>query len=223
MPTPVTVLVAVLLSAAVALATPALLRRQPLPEDADDLPPFADLATPRFRLAVLVVSALATTLALLLTAPEHWAVWAPFTSLGALLVLVDLRTTYLPLRLNYLVLALSLAGAGVAAALTRTWQPLVGAAVTGAVAAGVLWLVWRASGGRLGFGDVRLAGLIGVVTGTQGLPLPVWAFVLGSATGAVWGVVSWLRRGGDGAFPYGPALWLGPLLALLVRRALLPG
>lgn len=220
MPTPLLAcLVAVALAGVVAALTPVLLRWLPAPPDEPDPPPFSDLDSPRFRWAVFAVAAGASGIALVLTEPSSWAVWAPFTTLGALLALVDLRTTYLPLRLNYLTLALSLTGAGLASWMASGWSPLLWAVGAGLGAAALLWLVWWFSGGRLGFGDVRLAGLIGVVAGTGGLTLVVWAFLFGTAVGAVWGIVARLRRGADGGFPYGPALMMGPLLALVLHAA----
>jgi leader peptidase (prepilin peptidase)/N-methyltransferase len=220
-PTPLTAVpTALALAVVMAALTPALLRWCPVPDDAHDLPPFAQLGTRPFRWAVFAVAAVAGSVAFALTEPRYWAAWAALAGIGALLGLVDLRTTYLPLRLNYLGIGLGLAGAGVAGWLERSWQPVVWAAASGLVATGFFWLVWRFSGDRLGFGDVRLAGLIGVVAGMHGLSLLVWAFLLGSVTGAIWGAVAWLRRGRDGEFPYGPALLLGPLLALALRQAL---
>lgn len=213
-------LVAVATAAVVAVLTPVLLRWLPVPPDEEDVPPFTDLDSPRFRWAVFAVAAVAGMAALALTQPSFWAAWAPFTSLGALLALIDLRTTYLPLRLNYLALGLALAGAGVAAWLQSSWTPLFWAAGSGLGAAAIFWLVWRFSGDRLGFGDVRLAGLIGVVAGTGGLTQVVWAFMLGFVVGAIWGIAVRLRRGADGEFPYGPALMLGPLLALALEATL---
>jgi leader peptidase (prepilin peptidase)/N-methyltransferase len=213
-------LAALVLAGVVAALTPVLLRWLPAPPDEEDVPPFSDLDSPRFRWTVFAVAAVASGLAFVLTGPPYWATWAPFTTLGALLALIDLRTTYLPLRLNYLALGLALAGAVVAAWLQSSWTSLLWAAGAGLGAAAVFWLVWRASGERLGFGDVRLAGLIGVVAGTGGLVQVVWAFLLGTAAGAIWGIAARLRRGANGEFPYGPALMLGPLLALVLQATL---
>lgn len=221
MPTPLyACLLAVALAGAVALLTPTLLRWLPVPPDEEDVAPFSELDSPRFRWTVFAAATVAGCLALGLTAPAWWAVWAPFTSLGALLALIDLHTTFLPTRLVYLTLGLALAGATLVAWLTGDWNPLLWAAVGGAGAAALFWLLWRFSGDRMGFGDVRLAGLIGVVAGAGGLTLVVWSFLLGSVAGAIWGIAARIRRGGDGEFPYGPPLMLGPLLALVAQWAL---
>ncbi|MFT4108818.1 prepilin peptidase [Propionicimonas sp.] len=213
-------LLAVALAGVVSLLAPAILRRLPVPEDAEDLRPFIELDSPRFRWAVFATGSVAGVAALACTPVIAWPAWAPFAALGALLGLIDLRTTYLPLRLHYLTLALVGAGVAVTALLEGSWAPALGAAAGGAGAASLFWLAWRFSGGRMGFGDVRLAGLIGAVAGAGGLTLVIWSFLLGTTAGAVWGLATRVHRGKDGEFPYGPALMLGPILALVVQHLL---
>lgn len=218
MPTPlIGCLLAVVLAAVVALLTPVLLRWLPVPPDEEDVAPFSELDSPGFRWATFATGSVAGCLALGLTPPTFWAAWAPYASLGALLALIDLRTTFLPLRLNYLAFGLAAAGVALAAWLEGSWSPLLWATTVGAGAAVVFWIVWRFSGGRLGYGDVRLVGLIGVVAGSGGLVIGVWSILLGTVVGAVWAIASRLHRGADHEFPYGPSLMLGPLLALVVQ------
>ena len=222
-PAPVAVpLLAVVLATVLTLATPAILRRLPIPPDEGELAPFSDLATPGFRAAVFCCSAVAGTLAFACLPPGEWPAWVGLVTVGALLGLIDLRTTFLPLRLTYLAVALAVVGAAVSAWLQDSWWVLVTAAAAGALGAGAFWLVWRLSNG-LAFGDVRLAGLIGVVVGTRGGAFAFSAFFLGTLIGAVWGLVLRWRRGVDEPFAYGPALLLGPLAALVIARLGLPG
>lgn len=209
-------LVAVALGGFVAMLTPALLRWCPVPPDEPDVPPFSELATSGFRWTVFVVAALAGSVALGLTAPAFWLAWIPLATVGALLALVDQHTTFLPLRLNYLALGVAVGGAVLAAWWSGDGNLLLWSLGGGLGATALFWVLWRVTG-LMGFGDVRLAGLIGVVAGTGGLAQLVWAFLLGSVAGAVWGIVVRVRRGADGEFPYGPALLLGPFLALLMQ------
>ena len=215
-------LLAVVLAAVLVLATPALLRWLPTPPDEGELPPFVDLATPGFRVAVFVSSAVAGTIAFACLSPADWPAWAGLLTLGALLGMIDLRTTFLPLRLTYLAVGLAAVGAVVSAWLHGSWWVLVTAAAAGALGTGVFWLIWRVSNG-FAFGDVRLAGLIGIVAGTGGGPFAFAAFFFGTLIGAVWALVLRWRRGVDEPFAYGPALLLGPLVALLIARLGLPG
>lgn len=224
MPVPVALaapLVALVLAVAVTVATPALLRHLPVPPDEVGVAPFAELDSPGFRSSVLGCATAAGSVAFLTLPAQVWPAWAGFVSLGAVLGLIDLRTGFLPLRLSYLATGTAAAGAALSAWLLRDWTVLAGAAAAGSLAVGFFWLVWRVSGG-LGFGDVRLAGLIGIVTGATGVSIAVWSFLLGALAGAIWGLLVRWRRGADGPFPYGPALLLGPLLALAVSRLLPP-
>lgn len=211
-------LVALALAGALVALVPVLLRGLPVPQEEPGLAPFSDLDSRRLRAEVFVSAALAGLVAFALVPVPYWAVWAPLATIGSLLAAIDLRTTFLPLRLNHLALALSLAGAGIAAWSQGAWQPLAGSLAGAVGAAAFFWIAWRLSRGTLGFGDVRLAGLIGAVTGAHGLVLLVWAFLLGTACGAVWALVARVRRGPRAEFPYGPALLLGPFLALVVQE-----
>lgn len=221
MPT-LALLLAPLLALALTAVTPTLLRRLPVPPDEDGVAPFAELATPSFLVAVFGCATAAGAVAFLTLPAPAWPPWAVLVTLGSLLGLIDLRTGFLPLRLNRAAICAAAAGAGLSAWLRADWLVLAWAAGAAALAAGFFWLVWRLSSG-LGFGDVRLAGLIGIVTGSTGLSLAFWSFLLGTLVGAAWGLVARCRRGSDGPFPYGPALLLGPVLGLLVSRLWLPG
>ncbi|HEY3339532.1 MAG TPA: prepilin peptidase [Propionicimonas sp.] len=215
-------LLAVVLAAVLTLATPALLHWLPIPPDEGEVAPFSELATPGFRGAVFGCSAVAGAVVFACLPPTAWPAWAGLVTLGVLLGLIDLRTTFLPLRLTYLAVTLAAAGAVVTALLEGSWWVLASAAAAGAVGAGVFWLIWRVSHG-FAFGDVRLAGLIGLVAGTSGGPFAFAAFFLGTLIGAAWALVLRWRRGTDDPFAYGPALLLGPLAALLIATLGQPG
>ena len=93
----------------------------------------------------------------------------------------------------------------------------LGRAATGAAAAGLLYLLlWRLSGRRIGFGDVRLAPLLGAGTAAVGWPTLLASLVLGSLVGAAVGVVLTLRRR-PGAFAYAPSMLVGAFLACGLR------
>lgn len=215
-------LIAVVLAVTVTLATPALLRRLPVPPDEDDVAPFIGLATPRFRLEVLACSAIAGTIAFACLPYTQWPAWIGLVSLGALLGLIDLHTTFLPLRLNYLTTAVAAVGVAVSAWLQGDGWVLVSAAAAGAAGAGLFWVIWRVSHG-FAFGDVRLAGLIGIVAGSRGGAFALAAFFFGTLIGAAWALIQRWRKGIDEPFAYGPALLLGPLVALVATALGQPG
>ena len=88
----------------------------------------------------------------------------------------------------------------------------------GAVAFVLFHLVWRFSS-AFGYGDVRLAAIVGAVGALRGIDGWLLALLCGTTLGALWGVVhALMRRGTDrpAHFAYGPALWLGPIAAVAV-------
>ncbi len=143
---------------------------------------------------------------------QQLPLWLGYLGAGGALVWVDLKTTWLPKRLHWITTVQ--VAVGVAA---MGW--LAPAAATGAllgslVMAGALWLVWRLSR-TFGFGDVRLGLLTGAAAGSLGVQGFTAALVAGTAIGAVWAVIHAARGGMATPFPYGPSLWLGPLVAAL--------
>lgn len=181
--------------------------------DDDEAPGFGALVT-RASVVGVAVAGFVAAQALWFVEPLQWWLWVPYLGVGAAMAYVDLRTTFLPMVMNYLALGLMLAG-GVAVGIAD-WRALVGAAIGAVAAFALLWLVWRFSPG-LGFGDVRLAVLIGAVAGVGGVQMWTASLFLGTLLGALHGIghAIWARRDPDRPkfFPYGPALWLGPVVA----------
>ncbi|QWC85258.1 A24 family peptidase [Nocardioidaceae bacterium] len=146
--------------------------------------------------------------------------------LGVALAYIDARTRLLPSALIKpaypALVALLLLGAVV----DGSWTVLRGAALGWLVLGGlylVLNLVYPAG---MGYGDVRLAGLLGMVLGYAGLaPLLVGleaAFLLGAVGGlvpVVWRRVRGLPR--VRGYPFGPYMLLGALVGLVVGEPLL--
>ncbi len=210
MPAP---LLTLLLAIGTAAATSWLLRWLPTPPEAPEVE-FAALDFPRFSLAVFVLIIGIGSTVFALTDPTYWPIWAPLVSLGALLGLIDARTTFLPLRLHYLTFTLTVLG-GLATAWWRNdWAQLGWATLAALVATGLYWGIWRFSGGQLGFGDVRLAGLLGFATAATSAEVLFWSFLAGSIVGAVWALV--VRARGRTAFAYGPSMLLGVPLGLMI-------
>lgn len=182
--------------------------------DAADPPPdYRRLARPRDAAALAVLVAI-STLALYRIPAIHLPLWFGYLGAGGALVWVDFKTTWLPKQLHWLAVAQLMAGLLVVAFLD---PPTALAAVAGGVTTtALLWLVWRFSR-TFGFGDVRLGILVGAAAGSLGLRGWGMGLFAGTAVGALWAIVHVLRQR-TGPFPYGPSLWLGPLLAALVSR-----
>ena len=131
-------------------------------------------------------------------------------ALGLVASWLDLRTHTLPDRLTLGALAAFLLLAG--------WQGHLVAAVLGAaIPAALLLLIALLAGGGLGGGDVKYLAAIGAALGPLGGFLALLAAAL---IGALQGVLT-TRRGG-GAYPFGPALAAGSILAQLLWPILMP-
>lgn len=203
---------------ALGLVTPRLLRALPPPVDEPASRPYVSLATRGFAAVALVLTALAGTLVLGL-APPYWFGWAGLSTVGVVAAMIDARTGYLPSVLMRAGWVLTVAGTAVTAAVLADWQVLVRAAVGAAASAALIWVFHRIGGG-FGFGDVRLAPIVGATAASVGWSTLFGALILGGLLGVLWGLV-WRALGRGKAFPYGPALVAGPYLAL-VAAVLVP-
>ena len=147
-----------------------------------------------------------------------WAVCGPSWAFGVLgvsycylllVALVDLKHRLVLNAMVYPGLAVA-----VAAHLLAADQSLARVLAGGGMAFSIFFLTGWLRPGQLGFGDVKLAALIGV---GLGFPAILWALLAG--TGAAGAVAIWLLRRGVSAgthIPYAPFLCLGALAALLV-------
>ena len=92
----------------------------------------------------------------------------------------------------------------------------VATTIGGAAGWGLMHLIWRASRGSLGYGDVRLGGYLGMHLGLGGI-MTVFAgllagFALAALVGAI-GIVA-LGRSTDHRFALGPSLVAGALTVI---------
>ena len=145
-----------------------------------------------------------------------------FASLLALSV-IDLEHLIIPNRIVYPTLATIIPLLALAAAADGSWGQLQDAAIGGAAGFGALLAIHLVSPGGMGFGDVRLAGLIGVMLGWLGLRYLLLALFIAFLLAAVVGVgliVTGLRSRRD-AVPFGPFMAMGAVVAVLWGHALL--
>ena len=95
-------------------------------------------------------------------------------------------------------------------------------ALIGAVGTFVLFFVlFVAAPGKLGFGDVRLAFLLGLFLGWMNPVLALYGLLFGSLVGVVVGVVALVARA-ESRFAFGPALAAGALIAVWLHAGLVP-
>lgn len=146
-------------------------------------------------------------------------VLAPFAVFFATLVVVsvtDLSYRLVPRWLIYgssvVIAPLLVASAGV----DHRWGHLSGAAIGAAVAFALFFAVWWFVPRGMGYGDVRLSGLIGMATGYLSLVHTYLSFLSGFVVGLVFGVVMMgiLGSGRKTRIPFAPALAVGAVLAV---------
>jgi leader peptidase (prepilin peptidase) / N-methyltransferase len=183
-----------------------------------------DTARPgRFRTALttaafagLLTGAVQLTGARPATVALAWAAGAAVV-LGA----VDLDSHRLPDRVTYPAAVICAAALLVDAAVLGSWPDLVRAVVAATAAFAVGYGAAAISPAALGFGDVKLLGLLGLVLGWFGWGALLAGVVLGLLTGAVvsLALLATRRAGWRTALPFGPPLMVGAVLALALSIA----
>lgn len=151
----------------------------------------------------------------------------PLVPVCLALAVVDLRTRLLPK-----VLVLPATGAvillGLADALaTGERDDLVRAAIGLVVARTFYWLLWWVHSAGMGFGDVRLAALLGFPLawlGWEEFALGMYSgFLVFALPGLLLAIVRWDRRLLRAPYPFGPAMIAGALLGVVLGEPLLSG
>ena len=151
--------------------------------------------------------------------PAFLVVFAALLAISA----VDLERFIVPNRILYPALFMAAPLLVVAAALDGDWSSLLGAALGGALAWVLLFAIHMASPKGMGFGDVRLAGLIGMLLGWLSIGHVLLGLFLAFLTAAVVGVGLMLTgvRGRKDRVPFGPFLALGAIAAVFVGGPIL--
>jgi leader peptidase (prepilin peptidase)/N-methyltransferase len=141
---------------------------------------------------------------------------APFLAVLVALAVIDARTKKLPNRIVYPAFLIS-AGYLAVARLAGAGVDLTDAALGLAAYGGGLFVVAFLAPKGMGMGDVKLAGLIGLVLGSLGLEYVAVAAGLGILLGGVGAIVALARGAGrKQALPFGPFLVAGAIVATFV-------
>lgn len=141
-----------------------------------------------------------------------------FTAGLIALAAVDLDRYLLPRKIVYATALVVAAGLFLASGLQNRWGHLGVAFICAASAFAVFFTINAVRSAWMGFGDVRLAGLIGLALGWLGPWYVVVGFMAANLAGAVVGVAMILtgRASRTTPLPYGVFLAGGALLAILV-------
>ncbi len=147
---------------------------------------------------------------------------------GVTVSAIDLRTLMVPTRIVWPAFAVSAVLTVVAATLLGEWRLLLTALVGLVALAGPLFLIWFALPAAMGFGDVRLAVLLGWTMGfyagsdpLAGLFLALVCLVVSSVVGLVVGIVALGARGRKAKVPFGPAFFVGAMFCILMAPKIL--
>ena len=197
----------------------------PQPEEPKEL--YADIAArPGLAVKAAVAGGLAAGI-LGLALGWSWSLLAllPLVPVSVALAVIDWRTRLLPRKLIYPALAGSLVTVAASWALdgfdggtSTVVRTLVGCAAAFLVF-GVLWFVYPRG---MGFGDVRLSAVLGLVLGYLG-----WSewmvglyggFLLGAVIGGTLSLLKVVDRKG---YPFGPFMLVGALIGAVVGQPLI--
>lgn len=148
-------------------------------------------------------------------------VWLPLVPIGVALAVVDWRTTLLPTRVIAPAYALVILTTLAVAAVEGDWQVVTGAAIGWAVMGGAFLALWLIYPRGLGYGDVRLSGVLGIALGQLGWVVLLTGMYAGFLIGGLGGLLlAALRVVDRRRFPFGPFLLLGALTGVLAGPTL---
>ena len=139
---------------------------------------------------------------------------------GVVISGIDLRTHLIPTRLlratSVGAIGLLCAAAAIEGGLAGLGRTAAAAASGGVAGWALMHVIWRASSGSLGYGDVRLGGYLGLHLGLGGLMTVLTGLLAGFAVAAVVGAtgIVVLGRSTDHRFALGPSLVAGALAVI---------
>lgn len=145
-------------------------------------------------------------------------VFAGFVAGTGALAVIDARTKRLPNRIVFPLYALGALGLCLASAVGHEWPRMIVAVLAAALLYGLFWLLWFF--GPMGFGDVKLAGVLGLFLGWVGFPVVVVGLLAGmlAASFTAIALVALRRATFKTELAYGPFLIAGSWLALALQE-----
>ena len=146
-------------------------------------------------------------------------------AVGLALALIDIDVKRLPDVLTLPSYPVALLLLGLAAVLSSDGHSLVRALIGMAIAGGLYFGLWFAYPKGMGFGDVKLSGLLGLYLGWLGYGELAVGLFLGFFFGGLFGMglILFKEGGRKTKVPFGPFMLLGALAAILVGSQLVDG
>ncbi len=210
------------------LLVPRVVRALPEPETSeaapgeDPKPLYADVGSrPGLAWRAALASGVLAAVVGAILGRDWWLVaLVPIVPTCVALSVVDWHTRLLPTRIvlpaTAYVVVVALAGW----AITGDPDDLIRAAIGLVVARSVYWLLWFIHSAGMGFGDVRLAALLGFALGHVGwgeFAVGMYAgFLVFGLPGLLLALVRWDRALLRVAYPFGPFMLVGALIGLAV-------
>lgn len=155
--------------------------------------------------------------------PALWLIPA-----GVAVSAIDLRTLIVPTRIIWPAFFVSVALCAIVAGVESEWVWLLSAVIGIVVLAGPLFAIWFIKPQGMGFGDVRLAVLLGwnvgffAATPVVGAALlSIITIALAAMVGIVYGIVAMGVRGRGAKVPFGPALVVAAYFCMLMAGPIL--
>jgi leader peptidase (prepilin peptidase)/N-methyltransferase len=176
----------------------------------------------RYPLVELGTAAVFVVLTLRIGAEPELVAFLYLGAIGVALALIDIDVKRLPNVIvlpSYLVAGVLLTGA---AAVSGQWGDLLRAAGGMAALYGLYFLLALVYPAGMGFGDVKLAGVLGLYLGWLGWAEVIAGGFLGFLFGGLGGLLLMAvrRAGRKSQIPFGPYMLAGALVAVLAGRAL---
>lgn len=181
------------------------------------------IARPIGWIVVVGTGALFAAMALRFGATWELPAFLVLTFSLVVLSIIDLRLYLLPNRILFPLAVLSVVLLALGAITAGDLDPLLRALVCALASFAAFTALHLISPRAMGFGDVKLAFVLGLYLGWLGAGETVLGFVLGFVYGAVVGVVLLATgaRGRKDHVPFGPFLAAGALTAVLVGDVIL--
>jgi len=197
-------------------------------------PLFKPLARPQFSGVFATIHVITTALFIVAalrfedSTPLLLAAYLVFFTVVVALSAIDLDTLRLPDRLVGGALVLSIPLVTIASVQTKTPEQLRYALFGGMFYFGFLLLTHLAFPRGMGFGDVKLAALLGLyvgwlaTNGTTAASLVLYAMIVGFLGGSLVGIVLFSFRRKSKHYPFGPFLIGGAVMVIAFTPQLVP-
>ncbi len=148
-------------------------------------------------------------------------VYLVFFAALVVVTIVDLEHYRIPDRITFPTLKVMAALVVIGSVATGSVDKILGALIGAVVYFVALLVPHLISPKGMGFGDVKLALVLGLALGWLNPMLILFALLISSLLGVLFGIVAAITQGKGSAFPFGPALAVGAIATVLASTQIL--